>query len=628
MREAKRPAKRALVLSLCLSDLKHEGLLTLCMVMAVAAVLGPLLILFGLKFGTVETMRNRLVDDPRNSEIRPISSRAFTAQWFTDISARPDVAFAIPTTRQLATSVEIRLAGSNDKNLSVDAIPTAPGDPLVLKNQGTVPETGQVLLSAVAAEDLGAKAGDTVTLTARRIKGGGFETGSVELNITGVLPVRAGAAKSVFLPLAVLEAIENFKDGMGAPAFGWPGELPLAYPAFSSMLVVVPQALGPELEFKLTNNTGFSGRSRLEKNAAENLAPAWLGAALQGREFYLLSTRGAAAGVQNLQAVRNVLAGQQAVLIPLAQDLNVSLSALSAGKAPVSFAVLPAVPFASAERGGLPDVFPWKDDLSAKAPPSEAWLTVLVPQSLGLEGPAEAHVAGQEHSLRFPVMAVPVGDLEAGTIAMPLRLLGILGLFQSRSLSWDSISREFLLSKRGYSGFRLYASSLDTVAPLKRYLEEEQGLLVNTEAERIDDVMRLDRYLSLIFWLIAAGSLIGGAACLVSNIYAGIERKRRELAVLRLLGLSGGAFIRFPLYTAGFFALSGFAVAFALFLSMALVINTLFGDHLQAGESLCRLAWWHPLAALALTLGIALLAGAVAAVRARSVDPAEALRNE
>jgi putative ABC transport system permease protein len=628
MRDAKRPAKKALVLSLCLSDLKHEWLLTLCMVMAVAAVLGPLLILFGLKFGTVETMRDRLVDDPRNSEIRPISSRAFTAQWFNDISSRPDVAFAIPTTRQLATSVEIRLTGSKEKSVSVDAVPTAQGDPLVLKNRGAIPEMGQALLSAPAAEDLGAKPGDTVTVTARRIKGGGFETGSVEMKITDVLPVRAGATKSVFLPLPVLEAIENFKDGMGVPAFGWPGELPRAYPAFSSLLVAVPGALGPEPEFKLTNNTGFSGRIGLAGSRVESLLPSWLSAPLQNRTFYLLSTRGTAAGVQNIQAVRHTLAGKQAVEIPLVQDLKISLWTIADGRKLGNFDALPATTFASPGHSALPDVFPWKDDLSVKAPPPEQWLTVLVPRSLGIEGQVEARVDGQEQNIAFPVTAVPIGNLDAGKIALPLRLLGILGLFQSRPLSWDGVSREFLLSKRGYSGFRLYASSLDHVASLKRHLEEEQGILVNTEAERIDDVLRLDRYLSLIFWLIAAGSLVGGAACLVSNIYAGIERKRRELAVLRLLGLSGGGFIRFPLYTAGFFALSGFVVAFVVFLSMALVINTLFGDHLQAGESLCRLAWWHPFAALALTSGIALLAGAAAAVRARSVDPAEALRNE
>jgi len=49
---------------------------------------------------------------------------------------------------------------------------------------------------------------------------------------------------------------------------------------------------------------------------------------------------------------------------------------------------------------------------------------------------------------------------------------------------------------------------------------------------------------------------------------------------------------------------------------------------MQSGESLCRLAWWHPLAALGLTLAVSLFAGGMAAKRSISVDPAEALRND
>ena len=626
MPEKSRSAKKALVLSLCLSDLRHEWLLTVCMVMAVASVLGPLLILFGLKFGTVETLRGRLIRDPRNCEIRPVSSHSFSGQWFTQIHERPDVAFVIPTTRQLATSVELAKAGDKNKGVSVDAIPTAPGDPLILENGASVPGMGEALLSDAAAESLAARAGDTLVLTVRRIKGGGFETGTVQVTVTGVLPVRAGATKAVFVPLPMLEAMENFKDGMGVPAFGWAGDLPRAYPAFTSLLAYCPSRLGPELEFKLTSNTGFSARSSISAEEAGALTGASDPDEPESGAWYLLSTKGSPATEQNIAALRNALAGQNARLYPLAGDLRMSLAGPD-GKALGSFAVRPATPFGSVGGTGLKNASPWLENFSQKTLPTIQWLQVLAPPSLNASGEAEATVIAGDNALRFPVRLVPFTGAADGTVKLPLRLLGVLGLFQSRPLVWDDVSREFLLAKRGYAGFRLYAAGLENVAPLKQYFEE-QGFTVNTEAERIDDVLRLDTYLSLIFWLIAAGSLVGGAACLVSNIYAGIERKRRELAVLRLLGLSGGAFLRFPLYTAGFFAVCGFGVALLLFLSMALVINGLFGSHLQPGESLCTLAWWHPLAALALTLCIALIAGGIAAGRAGKVDPAEALRDE
>jgi len=612
--KTKHAPRWGLVLALCLADLWHEWLLTLCMVMAVAAVLGPLLILFGLKSGTVATLRERLIEDPRNREIRPVTSRSFTKEWFADISKQPGVAFVVPVTRQLAASVELRLAGGKGKSLSADAIPTAPGDPLVLENRMPVPEMGQALLSAASAEELKAGAGDTLTMTARRIKGGGFETGSTKLQVIGVLPLRAGATKAVFLPLPMLEAIETFKDGMAVPTFNWPGELPRAYPVFTALLVAVPEALNTELAFKLVSGTGFSGREAINASQAAKLLPATEAASLKNMTCYLLTTRGEPASRDNIMAVRNVLAGQQARLFTLVPEAKLTLS--SGRGASAAFTALPASPFAASG--------PDKNDGPGPRPD----LRLLLSPDAGFSGKVEAKATMNDNHLRFPAEAMPTPGMAPGTVALPPNLLGVLGLLKNRPLTWNAASRDFLLSKRGYAGFRLYASNLEQVAPLKRYLEEEQGIQVHTEAERIDDVLRLDAYLSLIFWLIAAGSLAGGAACLVANIYAGIERKRRDLAVLRLLGLSGGAFLRFPLYTAGFFAASGFAAALLLFFGMSFLINTLFAAHLRDGESICHLAWWHPLAALGLTMAVALGAGAVAALRSSKIDPAEALRNE
>ena len=621
-----KPGGKALVLSLCLADLRHEWLLTLCMVLAVASVLGPLLILFGLKYGTVETLRDRLINDPRNSEIRPLSSRSYPQEWFTVMSERPDVAFVIPYTRQLATGIDLYLPGQKEKALALDAIPTGDNDPLVLKNGGAIPSLSECLLTAPAAESLGAKVGDTVVLVARRIINGQFETGEVNLTVTGILPIRAGGTRAAFIHLPLLEAIESYKDGMGVPAFGWAGELPRAYPAFSSMLIQSGEALGPELEFRVTNNTGFTARETLPLDQAANLIgvnPS------PDSTLHLLKTRGTLAGVTNIRSVQHMLGGKQTRLYPLVDGLTLTLD-LPDKQHSTALVVLPATWFAAKGEDGLPNTLPWTDDFSGTPPPSNIWRHVLVSHDIAALLPTKENIARLhvgESSLSFPVTVEGSDRVPPGTVKAPLRLLGTLGLLRDRPVTFDEISNDFLLGRRGYAGFRMYASSLEGVTSLKHYLEE-QGIPVATEAERIDDVLRLDRYLSLIFWLIASASLVGGTACLLSNIYAGIERKRRELAVLRLLGLSGGAFIRFPLYTAGFFAISGFLVAMALFLCVATIINVLFGDHMQAGESLCRLAWWHPLVALGLTLTVSLLAGGIAAKRSISVDPADALRND
>ncbi len=131
-------ASLGIVLRLSRSDLANEWILTLCLVMAIAAVLSPLMILFGLKYGTIQTLRHRLVQDPRNREIRPMVSKSFNREWFEQMRGRTDVAFIVPTTRQISATMDVALrsdssSGGNEK-IQLDIVPTDEGDPLLLEN--------------------------------------------------------------------------------------------------------------------------------------------------------------------------------------------------------------------------------------------------------------------------------------------------------------------------------------------------------------------------------------------------------------------------------------------------------------------------------------------------------------
>ena len=57
---------------LSLRDYLHERLLSACAVLGLAAVLAPLLILFGVKFGVVETLTERLRSDPAGKQAQTI----------------------------------------------------------------------------------------------------------------------------------------------------------------------------------------------------------------------------------------------------------------------------------------------------------------------------------------------------------------------------------------------------------------------------------------------------------------------------------------------------------------------------------------------------------------------------
>jgi putative ABC transport system permease protein len=210
---------------------------------------------------------------------------------------------------------------------------------------------------------------------------------------------------------------------------------------------------------------------------------------------------------------------------------------------------------------------------------------------------------------------------------VPSRLGGILNLFRERQMTYDATTQQFLLSRLGYAGFRLYAKTIDDVDPLRRYFES-QGLPVHTEAQRIQDVTDLDRYLTLLFWGIAAVGIVGGATALLASLYAAVERKKRDLGVLRLLGISRRLLFRYPMYQGLMISGGGFATAMLFFAGMAMAINSWFHTHLGPGESFCRLPATHTAGALGLNLLVAMLAATCAAWRVTQIDPAEALRDE
>jgi putative ABC transport system permease protein len=152
------------IVRLSLRDYSHERLLSACTILGLAAVLAPLLVLFGVKSGIINTMVDRLVQDPRNLEISPVGSGRYNQAWFAEAAKRPGVAFIIPQTRSIAANMILyHKSDDQPRTLAVDLIPTDKGDPL-LEKWGKVPvENSAVVLSASVARKLNVSAGGEIT---------------------------------------------------------------------------------------------------------------------------------------------------------------------------------------------------------------------------------------------------------------------------------------------------------------------------------------------------------------------------------------------------------------------------------------------------------------------------------
>lgn len=225
------------MLRLACKDYWHEFLLSACAVLGLAAVLTPLLVLYGVKFGVVQTLTERLRNDPRNLEISPVISGRYTPEYLAKLAAHPDVAFVLPRTRSIAATMDLSAGNGDARSVLVASLePTAEGDPLLLRFGSTVPSMPQspdaeaigVTLSSSAAEKLHLKQGDTLNGKVERRFQGKVQTARVALRVAAVLPLAAQQKDVAYVPLPLMEATEDYRDGRAVPELGaqngWTGE--------------------------------------------------------------------------------------------------------------------------------------------------------------------------------------------------------------------------------------------------------------------------------------------------------------------------------------------------------------------------------------------------------------------
>jgi putative ABC transport system permease protein len=398
-----------LVADLALSDYRHEWVISGCAILALSAVLIPLLVLFGLKYGIITNLLDPLIQNPRYREVAPIGSGNYEPEWFTTMREREDVAFVVPRTRSLAASIKLRAVDSDiGRIVDIELIPSAAGDPVLDAGMGTPSGVGEVVLAATAAEKLSVGVGDRLEGIVTRTRGGAQEAVRLPMNVVAVAPITAFSRDGLFVSTDLIAAVEDFLDGRAVPALGW-----------------------------------------------------------------------------------------------------------------------------------------------------------------------------------------------EGTVARA--------------------------ADRAFAGFRLYATNIGDVAGLREDLLN-QGIEVRTSIADIALVETLDRNLSVVYWIIASIAIGGYCLSFATNVWANVDRKRREFSVLRLTGFHTQGIVLFPLMQAAFTAVLGWALASGVFLAVQGTLNTLFASTIGDGQPVCRLELWHLLAALGMTLVAAVAAAIVGGRRVAHLEPSIGLR--
>ena len=200
-----------LSLRLALADLRAEPVMALCSLLAVAAVLAPLLVLDGLREGVVAGLREALLQDPHAREIVSALNRDIPASQLADIARRPDVMFLVPRTRSLSAQILMERADDPAETLRVEIFPSGPGDPLL-----TVAPDGlqSVVLSAAAAARLHVAVNNHVVARVTRLRDGKREALQLDLLVAAIAAPAATARTAAYVSLALATFVEDFQGGV------------------------------------------------------------------------------------------------------------------------------------------------------------------------------------------------------------------------------------------------------------------------------------------------------------------------------------------------------------------------------------------------------------------------------
>ncbi len=209
----------------------HERTTMICTLLGLAAILTPLLVLFGLKFGVVSGMRERLERDPRIRILQPIGQGSYDSQWFATLRAQRGVAFLSPTTRFLAATISLQNPAHPERDaINAELVPTAPHDPLLpeadaeaLAAQPVSPDMN-IAISRPAADKLAASQGTVLDGRIGRMIDDQPQALSLKLTVSAVLPAISSDRMLAIVPLPLLLVAEDYREGFGVPELGGDGE--------------------------------------------------------------------------------------------------------------------------------------------------------------------------------------------------------------------------------------------------------------------------------------------------------------------------------------------------------------------------------------------------------------------
>ena len=223
---------------------------------------------------------------------------------------------------------------------------------------------------------------------------------------------------------------------------------------------------------------------------------------------------------------------------------------------------------------------------------------------------------------------LPDSGIKGRAVLADIEVLDLVEAFyDAYALPEYGITQGKPLSSRtpDFEGLRVYAASLEELAPLQNRIETAFGIGTEARTSEVETVLRLGRNLNLALLLTAAVASLGLAAALIFGFWGEVQRKRHLLAVLSLMGLGGRWLWLYPVVQALVCAVIALCVSFSLLSVASWAAEILFDTGLAAG-ALVRISGAQIAIIIIAVIGFVVSASMFAARAALRTDPATVLR--
>lgn len=178
-----------------------------------------------------------------------------------------------------------------------------------------------------------------------------------------------------------------------------------------------------------------------------------------------------------------------------------------------------------------------------------------------------------------------------------------------------------------FASFRMFANDVRDVPALRALMIAEQ-IDVRTRAEEISTTLAIEQGLGVVFIIVTLLASAGFLLTLGLHLAAAVVEKERDLAILRLLGLSRFEVSLMPLVQGAVIAAGGaLAAGFAVKLAQPAINRQLEGIASFEGD-VSQLLWSHVAIALLASVIAGALAGVLAGRQAARIQISKGLRRD